>query len=135
MPAPAALNEGMIAGQSINGSGATYDMVGQGVGTPASPDTRIWVGGDSTLVVQADMTGAAVGDLGVQVNAYEADNATINPQPLPVVQQPTTNPALAGGHVYFYAQYDVTGVEMVRIRLTNNNAGVQTITRASWRLE
>jgi hypothetical protein len=119
------LTKGKTEAQAI-GAGGNFDLVGQ------NGDARIWVGGDSTLVVEVDMTGAANGDLAVVANPYEADGTTIMPVALPVVQ--SVGPTLNGGHVYYYAQIDVTGVDQCRVRITNNNAGGQTITRASWRL-
>lgn len=86
----------------------------------------------STLVVEVDMTGGAVGDLTIAVQPYEADNATLMPIGVPQVQG--VGPTLSGGHVYQYAQFDVTGVDRVRILVTNNNVAGQTITRKSWRL-
>jgi len=111
------------------GAGGNYDLLGQ------AGDAKIWCGGDSTLVVEVDMSGTAPGDLVVVVTPYEADNVTpMDNIILPAVLAPATNPSLSGGRVYFYGQYDVTGLEMVRVRLTNNNAGGQTL-NASWRLQ
>lgn len=120
------LDRGKTEAQAIAGGGGVFDLVGPG-NTPI-----IQCEGVSTLVVQADMTGAANADLAVAVTPYEADGATISGVPVPVVQ--SQGPTLAAGHVYFYGQYDVTGVDAVRVRLTNANVGAQTITRASWRL-
>jgi len=127
MPDAQPLTRGKVENQAIN-AGANFDMVG--------PDgtAKIPCGGDSTLVVMVDMTGGAAGDLALQVNPIEADNTTVVPEALPPVQQPVTNPTLSGGHVFMYQQFDVSALEYVRIRITNNNAGAQTITRASWRL-
>ncbi|SRR6266516_863123 len=127
MPEPQLLTRGKVEAQAI-APAANFDLPGQ------QGDARIWCGGDSTLIVEVDMTAGAAGDLGVQVNPYEADGVTIVPVALPVVQQFGTNPTLSGGHDYYYAQYDVTGLEQVRVRITNNNVAGQTITRASWRL-
>jgi hypothetical protein len=129
MPDPQLLTRGKVEGQAI-ANGANFDLLGD------RGDARIWCDGDSTLVVEVDMTGTAAGDVTVTVTPYEADNVTpMGPAAfLPEVQKPATNPSLSGGHVYYYGQFDVTGVEMVRVRITNNNAAPQTITRASWRL-
>jgi hypothetical protein len=128
MPPAVALNEGGITAQAIGSGGGVYELLGQ------NGDARIWCGGESDLTVIVQMTGAAVGDLGVQVNPYAMDHATVIPMPLPVSSAPATNPAFAGGKVYFVATFDVSGYDMVRVRLTNNNAGGQTIDRASWSL-
>jgi hypothetical protein len=123
------LTRGKAEGQAIAGAGGTFDLGNPltAGGAPVVPCS-----GDSTLVVEVDMTGGAVGDLTVAVNPYEADDATVMPIAVPQVQG--VGPTLVGGHVYQYAQFDVTGIEYVRVRITNNNAGGQTITRASWRL-
>ena len=126
MPDPQLLTKGVTTAQAITGGGGVYDLLG-----PEGPP-KINCEGDSTLVVQVDMTGAASGDLTTAVNPYEADGATLNAVALPVVQ--STGPTFAGGKVMYYGQYDVSGVDAVRIRLTNANAGGQTISRASWRL-
>lgn len=125
MPDPALLTRGKTEAQAI-GAGGTFDLIG--------PDgsARVLCEGDSTLVVQVDMTAGAAPDLGVQVNPYEADGITVAPIALPTVL--TVGPTLSGGHAYLYAQYDVSALDVVRIRITNNNAGAQTITRASWKL-
>jgi len=130
MPPEALLTRGKVEGAAI-GIGGTVDLPGQ------SGDARIWCGADSTLVVEVDMTGTADADLNVDVNPYEADNATIMAGAggvLDLVPVSVMGPKVAGGHVFFYAQYDVTALEMVRVRIFNLNAGAQTVTRASWRL-
>src|SRR5438105_10039035 len=116
MPDPSLLTRGKSEGVAIGPAG-TFDLPGDtGLGI-------IHCEGESTLVVQVDMTGAANGDLTVAANPYEADNATISGVSLPVVQ--SQGPTLVGGHVFYYAQIDVTGVEAVRVRITNNNVGAQ----------
>lgn len=106
--------------------------VAQSILTTANRDTDIPCGGDTTLTVQVDMNGTASGDLAVSVFPFEADNATVAPIAIPVLR--STGPTLAAGKVYYYAQFDVQALERVRIRITNNNAGTQTINRWSWRL-
>ena len=126
----ALLTRGKVEGAAI-GIGGTVDLPGQ------QNDARIWCGSDSTLVVEVDITGTADADLNVDVNPYEADNATIMAGGGAVMEIPpvlSMGPKVSGGHVFFYAQYDVTALEMVRVRIFNLNAGAQTVTRASWRL-
>ena len=125
MPDPQLLTKGVVSAQAI-GAGATYTMLGP-EGLP-----KINCEGDSTLVVQADMTGGAGTDLAVSVFPYVADGATLSGVALPIVG--STGPTLAGGHVYYYAQCDLSAVDAIQIQIKNNNAGGQTITRASWRL-
>lgn len=119
------LTRGKTEGASI-GTGASVDLVGQ------DGSAFINCQGASTLVIEVDMTAGAAPDLGIQVNPVEADQLTVMPVAVPKVQE--VGPTLQGGHDYYYGQFDVTALELVRVRLTNNNAGTQTITRASWRL-
>ena len=133
-PVEQLLTRGKVEAQAIGGGGGTFDLGSPLTSLPGSPNA-IPCDGDTTLVVQVDMTAGAVGDLTVTVTPFEADNATLAVgMDLPPVQAPTTNPALSGGHDYFYGEYDVASVEYVRVRIANANVGAQTITRASWRL-
>lgn len=90
--------------------------------------------GDDQLDVYATMTGGAAGDLTVVVRPYRgANNATIQPGML--LQATRTNgPTLSAGSVSFEGQWDVSGVNKVRVDITNNNAGAQTVNEATWRL-
>lgn len=119
------LTKGKTEGAAI-GIGGTVDLTGP------SGNNIIQCEGDSTLTVQVDMTGAAIGDVTVQVNPVAADGATISGVNLVPFAAPAN--IASGGHVYFYAEYDVSGLGAVRVQAKNNNAGAQTITRASWRL-
>jgi hypothetical protein len=119
MPSEQLLTRGKVEAQAI-ASGANFDQ-------------DVPCGGASTLVVQVDMTAGAAGDLSVAVQPYEGDNLTVAPIGIPVTN--SVGPTLSGGHDYFYAQYDVTAVDKVRVRITNNNVGAQTITRTSWRTQ
>jgi hypothetical protein len=84
--------------------------------------------------VEVDMNGAAVGDLVVTVQPFDSSGTAVMPGALVPVAQPTPNPAFAGGKVTFWGNFDVSPYEQVRVRIQNNNAGAQTINRASWRL-
>lgn len=102
------------------------------IGAGGTNDTDIQVGGDGTLVLQVQMTGAAAGDLTAVMFPFEADNLTIMPIAIPPMN--SIGPTLNGGKVYYYAEFDVSSLERVRLRLTNNNVGAQTIDRMSWKL-
>lgn len=125
MPDAQLLTRGKVEGAAI-ANGATTILQGP------SGTNMIHCEGDSTLVLEVDMTGGATGDLVIAVQPFEADGATIMPIPVPQVQG--VGPTLNGGHVYQYGQWDVSGLDAVQVRVTNNNAAPQTITRASWRL-
>lgn len=102
------------------------------IGAGANNDTDIYCGGDSKLNVMVQMTGGAIGDITIAVRPYEADNLTVQPQPLAAIRNPAN--VATGGKVYAEAEFDVQGFEKVQLRITNNNAGAQTLDRASWRL-
>jgi hypothetical protein len=107
-------------------------QAGVAINAAANNDTDLLTQGASTLVVEVDMTGGASGDLTVQVLPFQADAATL--MGVAIAPVTATGPTLAAGHVYYTAQFDVTAYDKVRVRLTNNNVGAQTITRSSWRL-
>lgn len=100
--------------------------------TTGTYDTDILCQGASVLVVQVQMTGAAAGDLTTSLFPFESDNATVAPISIPPMN--SVGPTLNGGKVYYYAEYDVNALEKARLRVTNNNAGTQTIDRLSWHL-
>jgi hypothetical protein len=102
------------------------------INAAANNDTDLLTQGASTLVVEVDMTGGASGDLTVQILPFQADALTL--MGVAIAPVTATGPTLSGGHVYYTAQFDVTAYDKVRVRITNNNAGAQTITRSSWRL-
>jgi hypothetical protein len=106
-------------------------VVGQSLATGASYSYDVECSENDWLTVEGDLTGAALGDLAITVQPYEGDNVTLSA----VVLTPVAAPAnvFASGHAYAYARYDVIGVGRVRISWKNNNAGTQTLTRASWR--
>lgn len=105
---------------------------GAAIGNGVTLTTDIICQGDSTLAIIVDMTAGASGDLAVEVNPYEADGVTRQINQLPPVQ--TDGPDLAGGHDYYFGKFDVDGIDKVQVRITNNNAAPQVITRAGWRL-
>jgi|SRR5215469_3019346 len=106
-------------------------VTNQSLTTGASQVVDVEVSGTSRLTVQADLTGAAIGDLAVTVQPYEEDNITLSAVVLTPVQAPAN--VVNAGHVNSYAEYDVTGLGRCRIFAKNNNAGTQTLTRLSWR--
>jgi hypothetical protein len=134
MVEPALLNRGKVEAMPFSGGGTFYYMVGQGVGTTTQPDNRISCAGADELNVEVQMTGAVAADLAVDVFPYQADGVTVLPAPMQVISSPATNPSFASGKCYFYSKYDVSGLDAVQIRIKNNNAGAQTLDRASWRL-
>jgi hypothetical protein len=110
-------NKGSVTGQSMT-TGANYDLVGAD-NTPTIPVTK-----KTTLTVSADLTAGAAGDLALQVNPIDAFGVVI---PIPLTPVTTVGPTLNAGHSQMTAQYDVTAYDRVRVRITNNNAGTQTL--------
>lgn len=90
--------------------------------------------GDSELTIQADLAGAANGDLAVTVVPYEGTDNTVllANAPLPVIR--SQGPLFAGASVSFTGTYDVSGVAKCRVVVKNNNVGAQNLNRLSWRL-
>jgi len=113
------LTKGITTGQAINpASNYDQDII-----------TQNW----NTLVVEVDMTAGAAGDLVVSLFPFEGDNFTVMPIAIPPAN--SVGPSLSGGHDYYYGEFDVSSLDKARIRITNNNAGTQTINRWSWRLQ
>jgi hypothetical protein len=104
------------------------------IASGASSILDIDCAGDSELTLEVDMTGAAVGDLGLGVFPFEGtDNVT----PLPNAAIPairSSGVVFSGATVDYTGTYDVSGVAKVRVVVKNNNAGPQTLNRLSWRL-
>jgi hypothetical protein len=90
------------------------------------------VGGAETLTVEADMSGAAAGDLGISVFPYEADGVTLQSVSLVPMANVGYVPTLAAPRVVAEQEYDVRGLDKVRVVGKNNNAGAQNI-NLSWR--
>jgi len=103
---------------------------GVSVGTGVNTDILVECGGASTLVVEVDQSGSASGDIAVVVNPVSEDGE-VYPVAQPAVQ--SVGPTLVSGRTYYWAQFDVTAQQRVRIRITNNNAGTQSLDY-SWRL-
>ena len=119
MPEPKLLTRGKVENQALGAAGI-YNF-------------DVDVNGASELTVMADMTGAADADLDVTVQPYEADNTTLLGVNMPVAS--STGPTQAGGEVSVIRKFDVSGVQRVRVRIQNDNAGAQTLKRASWALD
>lgn len=102
---------------------------GTAIGAGASSDLFIECGGNSTLVLEVDMSAGAAADLSVQVNPVSEDGEVF-PVAQPAVQ--SIGPTLASGRAYFWGQWDVTAQQRVRVRITNNNVGAQSFDYA-WR--
>lgn len=91
-------------------------------------------GGDSELTVTAIMTGAANGDLVPRLGFFEADGVTVSGIGITPIRQ-TAPTFLAGtSDVQWTGTYDVSGVDKVRIFITNTNVGAQTLRQLQWRL-
>lgn len=110
-------------------------IAGQSIGTGATVAMDVPCGGTDFVTVEADMTGAASGDLGITVIPYEADGNTLMATTLPAVGGVGYAPTFVTNRVTAVQQYNVQGIDKVQVQLKNNNAGTQTITRASWRTQ
>lgn len=119
----------MVDTTLLNSDSAT----GVSLATGATKDMDFLCQNRSILAVQADMNGAANADLGIAVFPFEEDLTTVSGVAL--AAEKSTGPTFAGGKVTYVGRYDVTALRKVRVRVTNNNAGTQTLNRLSWRLD
>jgi hypothetical protein len=110
-------------------------ITNQAIGAGATVTMDVPCGGTDFVTVEADMTGAANGDLAITVVPYEADGNTLMGQTLPPAGGVGYVPTFAGGRVTAVQQYNVQGIDKVQVQFKNNNVGAQTITRASWRTQ
>lgn len=99
-------------------------VAGTAVGTGANLDIFIECGGNSTLVLEVDMSAGAAPDLSVQVNPV-AEDGEIYPLAQPAVQ--SVGPTLIGGRSYYWGAFDITSQQRVRVRINNANAGSQNV--------
>jgi len=106
---------------------------GTSVGAGATVTADVNVNATDELVVEADMNGAVSGDLIPTVVPYESDNVTLMPN-VSLTAMASTGPTFGGGKIGYFGRFDVTAFERVQIQLKNNNAGAQTMNRASWRV-
>lgn len=72
------------------------------------------------LTARLGPTAAAVGDLTVEVRAYEPDGTLLD---LPLAATVLAAAALAGGVVRTVVKYEVRGLAQVQVRAKNTNAG------------
>lgn len=119
-----------VLGNTLDKGQATGTAIGAAGGVV---DTDIPTVDRSTLTTMVDMTGAVAGDLTITLILLENDGSTSLGAGLAPVR--SVGPTAVGGtRVTFYGEWDVSGLDKVRLRVVNNNAGPQTITRLSWRL-
>lgn len=98
----------------------------------ASTTIDLLCGGDATLVVEAELTGAANGDLVISLRPFRSDGTLLASAPITAVR--ASGPTFSGGLVQYYGEFDVSSLDKVRITLQNQNVGAQTLNWASWRL-
>lgn len=98
--------------------------------TPAAGGTVTYdldTEGFDKLLLAVQMNGAADADLTVAIKIFLQDGSGArHGRSLPLVR--SSGPTHVGGVVSFIGQYDLCGVDRVRIDITNNNAGVQNLT-------
>ena len=131
------VNAGIDQFSALAGKKLWQDLVtNQGLATGASFNYDLECTATDWLVIEAELTGAANGDLAITVTPYEADGITLQTNtPLPPVAASTVGPTFGGGVVQYIGKYDVLGIRRVRITAKNNNAGAQTLNRLSWRTQ
>ena len=80
---PDTTNYNAIAGTLL--SKGACQPAGQAINAAQTLNNDVLCQGESELVVEVDMTGAANGDLAVLVQPFESDNATVMPISVPAV--------------------------------------------------
>ena len=107
-------------------------LLATAMGTGTSQTQDVLVDGRETITVQADINGAANGDLTVVVTPYEEDGVTLATTVLTAIR--SAGPTFVTSRVTFWGQYNVEGLSKVQVKVTNNNAGTQTLNRLSTKL-
>lgn len=109
---------------TINGSArvASAQAINSGQTLTFDVDTSDF----DNLTVVAQQTGAASGDLTVTVAPFETDGVTAFP--LGLTAAVATGPTYDGSaNVNYVGQFDLRGVQAVRVSVKNNNAAAKTI--------
>ena len=101
------------------------------IGPAANVDVLLEASDYSDLVVEVDMSAGAAPDLAVQINPVSEVGDEVLPIAQPAVQ--SVGPTLSGGRSYFWGKWDVSAQNRVRLRITNNNVGAQSVDYA-WRM-
>jgi hypothetical protein len=117
MPDAETLNRNKAASQAIGGS--------------ANIDKLVETSDYSILVVEADMSGAALSDLVVEVSPVSEVNDEVYPIVIPSLQVVAN--VFSAGRAYAWGRWDVSAQQRVRVRFKNANVGAQTLDFA-WRL-
>jgi len=89
--------------------------------TPARIIETMWA---DKLIVDANLTGDAAGDLAVAVWPCANDGTPLN---APLAAVSSSGPTLIVGKVYFVGEYDVSAQDRVQVRCTNNDAAAQNL--------
>ena len=107
-------------------------LLATAMGTGTSQTQDVLVDGRDTITVQANLNGAANGDLTVVVTPYEEDGVTLATTVLTALR--SAGPTFVTSKVTFWGTYNVEGFSKVQVKVTNNNAGTQTLNRLSTKL-
>lgn len=108
------------------GVGRLTAAAGDAIATGVTNNYDVDVSDFDCVSVLAALTGAVLGDLGLTVQALDSTGT-----PVPIALTPAvTSPAqvFASGKAYGVQQYDVRGLQGIRVAVKNNNAGAQTVT-------
>lgn len=98
---------------------------GDAIGIGATNNYDFDVSDFDGITVLAAISATALGDLGLTVQAFDSTN-TVVPVPLtPAVANPAN--VLSGGNAYGVSQYDVRGIQQIRVAVKNNNAAAKVV--------
>lgn len=99
---------------------------GDAIAAGATNNYDIDVSDFDGITVAAAISAGALADLGLTVEAFDSTGTVIPVALTTAVAAPTQ--VLNGGKAYGVQQYDVRGIQQIRVAVKNNNAGAQTVT-------
>lgn len=99
--------------------------VGDAIAASATNNYDFDVSDFDNFTVLAAMSGAAITDLVVGVEAFDSTGAVVPINLAAAITSPAN--IVSGGNVYAVQQYDTRGLSQVRVTVKNANAGAQTV--------
>lgn len=109
---------GLHAGQARAGAG---DSLAAGATNNYDFDVSDFDG----ITVMAAIAATALGDLGLTVQAFDSTGTIVPIALTPAVTSPTQ--VLAASVAYGIQQFDVRGIQQIRVAVKNNNAATKAI--------
>lgn len=98
---------------------------GDAIGIGATNNYDFDVSDFDGISVLAAQTASALGDIGITVQPFDSTGAIVPVALTPAVAVPTN--VLSGGNAYAVAQFDVRGIQAIRVAVKNNNAAAKVV--------